>query len=81
MTVLSMKPRESDREGRLQSMHAVDQVWLRCLKAQMVVVAHDCVGVHTPGELLTRFAHDADERSARTVRRKDIVLKVPRLMT
>ena len=56
-------------------MHAVDEVWLRGLETQMVVIAHDHVGVHAPGELLARFAHGADERSAGTVRREDVVLQ------
>ena len=76
VTVLPMKPSQARREGRLQPVHAFDQVWLRSFQGQMEVISHNHVGMHPPAELCRRLAQGSSERANGARCDKNIMLQV-----
>src|SRR5256885_16167024 len=52
---------ETNRVGALQPGHPRDEIWLRSFENQMVMIAHQAVGMNLPSGFYTGFRQGLDE--------------------
>ena len=72
MPLFLAQPVEARGEGPLQPAHPVDQIRLRSLQREVVVVRHQAPRVHPPAGLLTSLTEACQKRRLRLLPSKDI---------
>lgn len=77
MPTLITETVKARRKRALQPFHAFHQIWLRRLDHQMVVVAHDHIGIELPSTALSRFKDRALKRFPCLIVNEEVLAVVP----
>ena len=77
MPTLITETVKTRRKRALQPFHALHQIWLRRLDHQMVVVAHDHIGIELPSTAPSRFKDRSLKRFPRLIVNKKVLTVVP----